>query len=635
MLTFPSMKETFRQLSSDEIAQLEHQGNYSDSWNSVLVADPFDISLLRNNRFEGEVTLCSLIKGHLELDTDADVPEGISNCWLCNCHIGNHCALHNVRYINVYRIGNHVLIMNVDELSASTAVHWLSPMNENGGRNILYAPGMTVGDAYLWARYRNRKELMQKLEQMSRRALRNGGNAVIGDYATVKNISHMRNVVVHSCERDTTIIENCIHLEDGVVGYGCRLQNGIIAQRFILGEHVNLEYGLRLNDSVVGDNSTLARCEVGCSIIFPAHEQHHNNSFLIAALIEGQSNLAAGATVGSNHNSRAADGELQACRGFWPGLCTSLKHNSRFAAFCLLAKGDYPAELNIPYPLALVNNNSAQDQLEVMPAYWWLYNMYALKKFETKFRNRDRRILKRQHIDLDLWAPDLAEQMLQARASLAMLLRQAGIHPADYHPTNDGRWPEAKTPKGIEIVVRDMEQGKRRQVLLKPVEAYQAYTRMLYHYAVRTLKKYIGKKGFSAFGELPLGAERQSQWVNLGGQLLPQQQVEELIAAIEQGKIKSWNSIHTQLKRFAKEGRTLWAAHAYHTLCELEGITIERTSHRKPILTEARWQKLLTMETETEAFITEQSRLSRQKDADNPFRQAVYYTPEERQAVLD
>jgi hypothetical protein len=55
----------------------------------------------------------------------------------------------------------------------------------------------------------------------------------------------------------------------------------------------------------------------------------------------GQSNMAAGATIGSNHNSRGADGELIAARGFWPGLCVSLKHNSKFATFPLISKGDY------------------------------------------------------------------------------------------------------------------------------------------------------------------------------------------------------------------------------------------------------------------------------------------------------
>ena len=82
----------------------------------------------------------------------------------------------------------------------------------------------------------------------------------------------------------------------------------------------------------------------------------------------GQSNIAAGATIGSNHNSRAADGEIQAGRGFWPGLCVSLKHNSKFASFTIIAKGDFPAELNIPIPFSLVSNDIANDQLVIMPA---------------------------------------------------------------------------------------------------------------------------------------------------------------------------------------------------------------------------------------------------------------------------
>ncbi len=628
------MNDTIRLLSADEIAQLERQGNTATMWHLFFVTDPFDLSLLRNNHFEGPTLLGSLTPGNVQNDDGYSLPEGISNCWMRNSAAGDHCALHNVQLIDRCSLGDHVMMFNVGELSKNDNMLPLAPMNENGGRSILPTPDMTVADAYLWARYRDRKVLMQKLEQISKRSFRNGGHLTVGDYATIRHCKRLHNVWVLSSQKAPSHIEECLHLSNGIVNYGCRLQDGIIAKNFLLGEQVKLQYGLRLNDSVVGDNSTLARCEVGNSIIFPAHEQHHNNSFLIAALIEGQSNLAAGATVGSNHNSRAADGELHACRGFWPGLCTSLKHNSRFAAFCLLAKCDYPAELDIPYPLALVNNNSAKDQLEVMPAYWWLYNMYALKKFETKFRNRDRRVLKRQHIDLGLWAPDLAEQMWQARASLAALLRQAGINPSDYHPASNGSWPVAQTPKGIEITVSDMEQGKRRQVLLKPVEAYQAYTRMIYHYAVRTLKEYVGNKGVAAFDGLPLDEPRQRHWVNLGGQLLPQQQVDELIEAIEQSKLTNWNAINARTRRFAKARPTLWAAHAYLLLCEMEGIE-GHAAKQTTAIDGARWQKLLAMEEETEAFISEQSRLSRQKDADNPFRQAVYYTPEEQQAVLD
>ena len=107
---------------------------------------------------------------------------------------------------------------------------------------------------------------------------------------------------------------------NGIMGYGSRSFYGVKAVRFVMGENTTLKYGARLINSVLGDNSTISCCEVLNSLIFPAHEQHHNNSFLVAATVMGQSNIAAGATIGSNHNSRGADGEIIAGRGFWPGL---------------------------------------------------------------------------------------------------------------------------------------------------------------------------------------------------------------------------------------------------------------------------------------------------------------------------
>src|SRR6185503_3034946 len=159
-----------------------------------------------------------------------------------------------------------------------------------------------------------------------------------------------------SAEAKSQIGEGC-ELVNGIIGHGCRIFYGVKAVRFVLSSHSQLKYGARLINSFLGNNSTISCCEVLNSLIFPAHEQHHNNSFLCASMVMGQSNIAAGATIGSNHNSRSADGELIAGRGFWPGLCVSLKHNSKFATFTLIAKGDYPNELNIQIPFSIVNND--------------------------------------------------------------------------------------------------------------------------------------------------------------------------------------------------------------------------------------------------------------------------------------
>jgi hypothetical protein len=180
-----------------------------------------------------------------------------------------------------------------------------------------------------------------------------------------------------------------------------------------MASHSQLKYGARLINSYLGDNSTISCCEVLNSLIFPSHEQHHNNSFLCASTLLGQSNMAAGATIGSNHNSRSPDGELVAGRGFWPGLC-GLKHNSRFATFNILAKGDYPFELDIPFPFSLVSNDLANDRLLIMPGYWFLHNLYALARNEWKYNQRDQRMEKIQLLEYNCLAPDSVNEIMTA-----------------------------------------------------------------------------------------------------------------------------------------------------------------------------------------------------------------------------
>ena len=594
-----SSKIQYRNLSTAEVEQLERAGNCAEEWSAIQVADPFCVDCLRNNTFEGPVKLGPLEPARMT-DGDLSLREGIYNSTLCNVTVGTHAAIHNVRMLSGYTLGEKVLLFNIDEMTCTSdpkEVAWMEPMNENGGRRLLPFSGMTIGDAYMWARYRGRKTLMERLEQFTYNTLASdeGRYGHIGDHCIIKNTKTVHNVSVRSKVDDPSRVESCIVLSDGVVGYGCTLEYGVIAVRFLLGEHVHLEFGLRLNDTVVGDNSTLARCEVGNSIIFPAHEQHHNNSFLIAGLIMGQSNIAAGGTIGSNHNSRTADNEIAAGRGFWPGLCCSFKHSSRFASYCLLAKGDYPAELDIKLPFALVNNNTAKDQLEVMPAYWWMYNMYAMDRNSKKFAKRDKRVVKKQNIEFDNLAPDTAEEMLHGMD----LLRG---------------WMKASTDGTV--YADGMEKGKRRTVILKAAEGLKAYEEMLVYYAMKTLEN----------GEWRTeNGKREKEWVNIGGQLVAKPDMEQLIADVENGVLDSWDAIH---ERF----NALWAAypaqreaHAYGVLCTLYGV-----DHIDDVL----WQRCLKRYAEIQKYIEEQKVESRHKDDINPYRNMTYWDDDERAAVL-
>ena len=588
----------YRRLTVAEIGQLERQGNCAEDWGAVRVSEPFCIGHIRNSTFDGAVSLgaiedCKHTIGGLTLR------EGIHNSVLANVTVGDHPTIHNVRMLSGYRIGNNVVLSNIDEMTATAdpkRVAWMEPMNENGGRRLLPFSGMTIGEAYMWARYRGHKVFTERLERMTYDTLATDEGRIgqVGDCCIIKNTKAIRNVTIRSLEQDPTVVDGCIVLSDGVVGTGCTLEHGVIAVRFLLGEHVHLEFGLRLNDTVAGDNSTLARCEVGNSIIFPAHEQHHNNSFLIASLIMGQSNIAAGGTIGSNHNSRTADNEIAAGRGFWPGLCCSFKHSSRFASYCLLAKGDYPAELDITLPFSLVNNNVGKDQLEVMPAYWWMYNMYAMDRNSKKFAKRDKRVVKAQHIEFDNLAPDTAEEILHGMELLRKWIADAG---------------------GGMVYAEGMEKGKRRTVILRANEGLKAYGDMLVFYAMKTLGQ-----------EFPHEAQYTADWVNIGGQLVARQDMERLIADVEGGVLDSWTAIRGRMDSLWDAYPVQRKAHAYGVLCRLA---------KADRLDESLWQHYRQRYAEIQDYIEEQKVASRRKDEVNPFRNMTYWDDAERAAVLD
>ena len=95
-----------------------------------------------------------------------------------------------------------------------------------------------------------------------------------------------------------------MELVNGIIGLGCHVFYGCKAVRFVLCDNSNLKYGARLIHSVLGSNSTVSCCEILHNLVFPAHEQHHNNSFLTAALVKGQRNVAAVATLAQTQQPR-------------------------------------------------------------------------------------------------------------------------------------------------------------------------------------------------------------------------------------------------------------------------------------------------------------------------------------------
>ncbi|MCA0397988.1 MAG: DUF4954 family protein [Bacteroidetes bacterium] len=660
----------YRQLTAFEIEVLVRNRNHSDDWNKILVSDAFNPELVKSCTFYGLVRIGKLEAFCLEY-SNLQLPVGLYNSTVISSDFGDNVVVNNVNYLAHYIVGNEVMLANINELATSSHAKfgngiikegeeeklriWLEICNENGGRKILPFDGMLPGDAYLWSRHRENKKLQEQFIHFTTNIFdsQRGYYGMIGDRTIIKNTrvikdvmigsdayikgaNKLKNLTIHSTASARSQVGEGCELVNGIINIGCRIFYGVKAVRFVMASHSQLKYGARLINSYLGNNATISCCEVLNSLIFPAHEQHHNNSFLCASLVMGQSNMAAGATIGSNHNSRSPDGELIAGRGFWPGLCVSLKHNSRFASYCMLAKGDYPAEIDIKFPFALVSNDLVNDRLQIMPAYWFQYNMYAIARNAWKYVDRDNRIDRTQLLEYDYLAPDTAAECLEAMALLETATgtawyRQQGLTGTERQYRNKGKQLLLATDGDINqllVQVSGAEKSQRHVVILKPAKGYQWYRKLLSYYATReivakceTLDVSLSK----VFKKLPKAGKLKA-WENIGGQLILADKVKDLLTQITKNKIAGWKDVHA----FYREQQQHYADDKLQQAISLYaaafGVDLSNDIHAV--------KQLLADSVQFRKELTERILTSREKDYQNPFRAMLYNSQEEMDEVV-
>ena len=641
----------YRHLSKYEITLLELNGNTSVDWNCVFVESPFLPELIKNNIFAGHIRIGAmqdvLLKYH-----DFAVRAGITNSTIISCDIGSVTAIHYCSYLSHYIIEDNVILSQIDEMSTTNHAKFgegvikdgeeekvrikIDVINESGGRDVFPFRKILIPDAFIWAKFRGDTALIERLEKLTQnecdsrcgyygvvkcgsvmKSCRIIKDVYVGEFSYIKGANKLKNLTILSSEDEPSQIGEGVELVNGIIGYGSRVFYGVKAVRFVMASHCTLKYGARLIHSILGDNSTISCCEVLNTLIFPFHEQHHNNSFLIASMIMGQSNMAAGATVGSNHNTRGNDGEIIAGRGFWSGLSITLKHNCKFASFVLIAKGIYSYELNIPFPFALIMDNQKEGVLEIMPAYYWMYNMYSLERNVKKFLDRDKRQNKTLKIETDYLAPDTATEILKAIDILNRIVESA--KPEDIIIKEDVCDIIYTSPEYI-------ENSKRRVKFLKIAKAIVAYKEMLTYYGIKTLSEYFVKNNIKAL-KFILSTQLDEEileWVNVGGLLMPKTSLNALIEKIKTERLKSWDEIHNEYVKILETIEKEKACHALLVLNKLLGKKIEKDV----------WNALIDEAINIRKYMEKQVFLTKQKDYKSFFREITYEDKEEMNAVL-
>lgn len=672
--------EGHRHLTAEEIKILVSNGNTSEdsAWLNVLVSDGkglFDANLISHTRFCGYVVLGRLVKAKLKYHS-LELETGIHNSRLSNVVTGNDDVIENVSYLENYRLGDRVMLFNVQEISCRTNAKFgngvlmegeseskricIGVANENDGRAIFPFESMIPSDAYLWSHYRDDKKVLECFKDMVQKeflrtsvsygtigrdcVIKNTAiikDAKIGECAYIKGAFKLKNVTIFSDEDAVSQIGEGVEMVNGIMGEGSHVFYQAVAVRFVIGKNCQLKYGARLLNSVLGDNSTVSCCELLNNLIFPFHEQHHNSSFLIATTVGGQSNIAAGATIGSNHNSRSPDGEIFAGRGFWPGLCSDFKHNSRFASFVLASKGSYQNELDVMYPFCLLSpGEKCGSPVNIVPAWWFLHDMFAIVRNKYKFAKRDKRFHKVQIIETNPFAPDTIQEVLVAinrlisltADNLETLDKQAFLKCGSKEELFQAGKDFLHHNENLKFCVFDpLVQKKYGAEIYKPAKGYKMYRKITKYFASATLiewcnqnnKQVLERTDIQHIQSIPL----YTKWENVGGQIIPVQKVQDLFESIKNGNISDWHQVHEFYRECENHYLEWKARYSLYLLEFLYSCKIED-------FTKKNYANLIADVTLISDELYNSSISSREKDFTDYYRCMTYRNVEEMEEVV-
>jgi hypothetical protein len=321
-------------------------------------------------------------------------------------------------------------------------------------------------------------------------------------------------------------------------------------------------------------------------------------------------------------------------------LCVSLKLSSKFASFTILAKADYSYELNIPIPFSLVSVDTAKERLVVMPAYWFMYNMYALARNSWKYEDRDKQIQPIQQMEYDYLAPDTVNEMFNA---LSMFEYFTGKAFYKKEKSSENISEDLLRTKGkellenndviidsLEIEADGFENAKRKTVIIKVRQAYAIFVKMISYYGAAHLVLLIDQTKVNCIEDLQNCVSKKAnrtEWINAGGQLIQKNDFDNLRKKIREGKIKSWGQLHNAYDELAKNYCQQKIMHAVASLSELKNMQLYKCdiSELKNLFNEL---------IENKEWIAEEIYKSRAKDYSNPFKKMVYGNNTEMDKVL-
>jgi hypothetical protein len=182
----------------------------------------------------------------------------------------------------------------------------------------------------------------------------------------------------------------------------------------------------------------------------------------------------------------------------------------------------------------------------------------------------------------------------------------------------------------LDIYVENVECSKRKVLLVKVAQAYHLFEELIVHYGINQVMEYIDDNNLSSLSELQkslAGIPARTEWLNIGGQLLPQTAVHDLKDQVKNGKISSWDELHSLYTTSGIAYQRLKQEHALASLLEVKELDAKNVSSQA-------LDSLLNVSLSVKEWMAKGIYEARAKDYQNKFRKLVYDTNEEMNKVL-
>ena len=407
-----------RNLTAEEVATLEKNGNRCEDWNRVLVEPNFDPARVQRSVFMGDVRLPAFY-GTLLLPGDVSFPTGIYDSLVHNCIVEN-ALVYKVSMLSNVLVRSSAVVHNVGTLVSSGKINFMigstmSVGNEMGGRELFVFPDITMDLVEAQLFHKAESDVQQSFEEqlknfreeislpfgvVGKGAVVSNTNIVrnswIGAHARVEGAAKIRNTIILSSLEESTHIYDSVIIENSDLQMGVKVHTGAEVQRSVLMSRSKVGCKAIVKSSIVAPCCHIEEGEVNSTYMGPLTQMHHHSLLIAALWPEGCGNLGYGANVGSNHTGRMPDQEIMPGQGMFFGLGVNVKFpaNYRESPFTLIASGVTTMPQRVKFPFSLIRSGDPQLMgvparlNEILPAWNYARNAYALDRNIYKYAQR-------------------------------------------------------------------------------------------------------------------------------------------------------------------------------------------------------------------------------------------------------